>query len=441
MGSTAERLIDALPQRPHIRDEDVARWLDAVRRRDPGREVWHTDRLFGIGGSEIGNFVLHSRGAFAFDHPRNIIQSKLLMRAPSPSNPDTERGTDLEPIIGKKFLELSGGTRDTEALRHLENYDGPKRASWMRSNLDDIVVIDGKRYIPDYKAPGPGRAEMYKEKGAPLDYSCQLHQYRMCCEDAGIPIDGLLLVPFSMNEWTPLPLEIAHDPNLDSEIVAVGDHYWNECVLKGFIPPYREPDEDPDPVEIPDELRELAVRFAQARALEEEGKDRAATLKTKMAFMAEHYGLTQRPLTSVGVANFKTDLRTTIDRDRINELLKAQEVDPKKFMKVARREFDHVAAIEEIERLYPDIDSEELVYEKPSLTVSLTRKKKGDEAEMLEIIRSEVRSAASSVLSSDEPAQGEHEEEAAPKETETKPKSSNEPVQQRSTLHQLRGRI
>ncbi|MFA0648521.1 hypothetical protein AB4620_23395, partial [Vibrio cyclitrophicus] len=46
--------ISQLPQYPYLKQENIDRWIDDVIKLDPSRAIWHVDRLFRIGGSEIG---------------------------------------------------------------------------------------------------------------------------------------------------------------------------------------------------------------------------------------------------------------------------------------------------------------------------------------------------------------------------------------------------
>jgi hypothetical protein len=50
--SQVRKIIDALPQRNLMRDEDIEKWIEIKLAEDPDRIVWHARRLSGFGGSE-----------------------------------------------------------------------------------------------------------------------------------------------------------------------------------------------------------------------------------------------------------------------------------------------------------------------------------------------------------------------------------------------------
>ena len=55
------KIIDSLPQRKFMKDEDIERWIESVWENEPDRIIWHANRLNGFGGSEIGVLVADMR--------------------------------------------------------------------------------------------------------------------------------------------------------------------------------------------------------------------------------------------------------------------------------------------------------------------------------------------------------------------------------------------
>ena len=78
------KIVDLLPQRRHIPDAVAERWIDGVLQLDPERALWHVERAFGIGGSEIGEILLASfKEPPDPNHPEAIWRSKMLRNCPA----------------------------------------------------------------------------------------------------------------------------------------------------------------------------------------------------------------------------------------------------------------------------------------------------------------------------------------------------------------------
>src|SRR3546814_12849429 len=57
-------------------------------------------------------------------------------------------------------------------------------------------------------------------------------------EASGIAIEAALIVIFDTNSWRVLPQVVAKDEQLERAIIDAGNHYWNNHVLRGELPPY-----------------------------------------------------------------------------------------------------------------------------------------------------------------------------------------------------------
>ncbi len=273
----AVMLIDSLPQRAHIRDEDVEPWLAQVYRMEPDRLFWHINRLFGIGGSEIGTLVAATEGTFSFNSPEAIWDQKLLRAAPRPPMPDAQRGIYLEAEIGRAFLRATNGTRDDAALQALSELPPDPDHPWIGPNLnpDDIVKISANdmtvRQLVDYKAPRGSAAFSYAKKGCPLEYSCQLHLYNYRCnalKALGMEVDSMALVPFSCDEWRPYTIPVPFDADLTAKLLHVGDEFWNHNVLCGIRPQKKQPSLAFKRVELSEYDQRLAAQYGALRAMQ-----------------------------------------------------------------------------------------------------------------------------------------------------------------------------
>jgi len=259
-----KQTLDRLPQFDVIAQEDAARWIDGITRYHASRADWHAKRLHGIGGSEMGAVVSFFRGErhTGFNSVTEIVEGKLMKRLPSFETFHMRRGNALEDLARQVYLKKHGAVIDHAAMAAMAS--ARKRAGYefMVGNPDDIVIKNGRRYIPDYKVPSTFSDEI------DFDYEVQLHHYATLANIAGIRIDGLELakldIPSEMAEHltqnvssfspqrisdiaasiaamdTPgcrivaLPVELKR--SLQSEILAAGKECWNDYVLKGVVP-------------------------------------------------------------------------------------------------------------------------------------------------------------------------------------------------------------
>ncbi len=230
-----------LPQRPFINDVDADAWVDSVISREPERADWHIDRLFGIGGSEIGTLLAADDGLFhPFSTARDITAAKLLSKTLEPANGDMARGTACEPMardLYRAMVAARGGHPREDLLAAIAAADNDPDHPWLIGNPDDIVEENGKVYIIDYKVPMPDQIAHYDDTGVPFYYAAQLHHYRAIATRLGIHIDGLRLGSMNFKAWNIDERDIPYDQNLHDRIMASGDRYWNDYVLKGRLAP------------------------------------------------------------------------------------------------------------------------------------------------------------------------------------------------------------
>ena len=79
----AKRIIDNLPQRNVMKEEDIANWLATKLKEDPERLIWHARRLGCFGGSDIGVLVAEMRNnnATSVDQQYHIGQAYVAQKA------------------------------------------------------------------------------------------------------------------------------------------------------------------------------------------------------------------------------------------------------------------------------------------------------------------------------------------------------------------------
>jgi predicted phage-related endonuclease len=249
-GEFLGKWVPHLPQSPHIEQEDALSWREQVIKIDRERFRWHFMRLFGIGGSEIGEIVTASRGEpNQFNTPHEIALSKLMRLPPRPQDPILRRGVLMEPIIRRVFHEDFSVTPLPEAIETVQGYRDPE-FPWMRGNLDDFVMFQkygDERCVVDYKAPSVPHGD-----SVPLLYASQLHQYgylyrRAMAHMAGsanVPPPRLLLVRFDYQHGLACPTEVPWSDEIVEEIRQAGSEFW-DGILRGEVPevrPYQQPE-------------------------------------------------------------------------------------------------------------------------------------------------------------------------------------------------------
>lgn len=133
---------------------------------------------------------------------------------------------------------------------------------WLVGNPDDLVMVKGRRLLPDYKVPST-----YSEH-VEFDYSAQLHHYALGARLRGIQIDGLVLAKLDLSPATAEDLVqrlegasleeiervgrliaeadlpgfrvvaqvIEQSKSMYVDILATGKLYWEDFVLQGAIP-------------------------------------------------------------------------------------------------------------------------------------------------------------------------------------------------------------
>lgn len=277
-------IVDKLPQRQFISEESIDAWINQVLSLGDHDPVWHARRLRGIGSSEIGACVMSARGEHTpFGGAREMVMSKLMRLAPDAGTGDTKRGNEMEDFIRQMFHRQFSTKSETEIMNKMMKTVIPD-APWMVGNPDDVCVINGKRYLVDYKAPSTEvLVDIQKAGGVKFEYACQLHHLAEIGRRAGFQIDGMLLCSLDWKNWALDVREVVHDQALMDEIFAVGGELWNEFVCKGDLPamdisqPYEGLTDDER-----NELFALAERFAIANGIAKEAGAYADEIKNQI---------------------------------------------------------------------------------------------------------------------------------------------------------------
>ena len=275
----------------------------------------HLRRLAGFGASEIGVLVAERRGQYQpFATAREVVARKLLWAEPPPDNPHLRRGTTLEPLVRGEFLGLSGATRRPDLARRVEGAVPPW--PWMQGTPDDLIVPQGRLGVVDYKPPAAPLRDVS------LEYACQLHQIGLLARAVGLSVTFRALVAWNPETWSPEVLPCPHDPALEQELIAAGDHYWNAHVLAGELPPWPT-DERLDlaladlPQEAKREIEALATRWLRLDILAKEAHAMGEETRAGLVERCRALGLGQ----TVASGAVKITPKPTWDREAIEARL------------------------------------------------------------------------------------------------------------------------
>jgi len=129
-------IVNRLPQREAIRESDASTWVDEVVGAHGEAALWHAVRLGGFGGSEIGVLIRNRHGERA-DHgasAHDIVEAKLMRRAPLEETSHLRRGHENEEIHARRFWQKWNATRDESVYEALKNAKGSH--PWMRYSPD-----------------------------------------------------------------------------------------------------------------------------------------------------------------------------------------------------------------------------------------------------------------------------------------------------------------
>ncbi|WP_326430264.1 YqaJ viral recombinase family protein (plasmid) [Stutzerimonas frequens] len=288
-------ILAALPQASQIDQADAERWVASIMRYHAKRAVWHAKRLHGIGGSEMGAVIrgMNNLKESGFSNFSRIVEQKLMKRLPEFQTVHMKRGTVLEDLARRAFLYRYNAEQDLAALQAVGDVKVKPGYEWLVGNPDDFVMINGKRFLADYKVPSSF------DDSIDFDYRVQLHHYGLLGQMAGVKIDGMILAKLdlapelaaSLVSRIPTMSERAVDEmalsiaradmpgmrvvgfvveksrDLQMDILDCGATAWNDYVLQGVVPP--KPREQL--VELDDETMLAVAQYQQQYAMAKAG--------------------------------------------------------------------------------------------------------------------------------------------------------------------------
>jgi len=242
MNSEYLSIAQALPQWPNINPANFERWMNAILIAGPSSlsPTRHLERMAGLTGTQTPVIVQEKRGLrdpFG-ESIRSIVEEKLFLGLPKKQTAAMGRGIQWEPYIRDMFLLETGAVSDEGSLVAARNTKGFSSFPWLIGTPDDVVFLDGKRYVVDYKSPYDTRTAFKDGRMIPevlFRYICQVHQYQLILGFLDIQVDGMLIVFPDMKRNKLIIHPVADDPTVSRDILAYGSEVWDQ-VLAGIIP-------------------------------------------------------------------------------------------------------------------------------------------------------------------------------------------------------------
>jgi len=322
--------LDTLPQRDAIEMSDAKQWINYMVHVMPSEAMWHMVRAGGVGGSEIGGLVRNFLGQRA-DHEfsaHDWALGKLLRMTPTKPISVMQRGHAMEPIHAERFYQEYNASRDALSYEKLSKAQGT--AIWMRYSPDDIVLlkaptqfetVDGNltldgRILLDYKAP----TQVDDKSRIAFQYTCQLHQGAILCQEQGIELKGAMLSQFDWANWRLKNDYVEINDELCQLIRQSGDHYW-DYVMRGQIPRYITRNRYELNPEKQKAYEQAAIRLGQLKAMSTELTNAAEDLRSKLN---KGLGIDQARLdgqTIVFKGAIKVSATTSVDEDKVRKAL------------------------------------------------------------------------------------------------------------------------
>ena len=453
------RLAGLLPQRNAIKNANLDRWVDStiktcveeaqspVQGDDALSEpdlasvarktfLWHLRRASAFGGSDAGTVVKHYRGEPAdFQDARNLTLEKLLVLAPQVPTPEMMRGHRAEPWLAEMYEKKNpSAIRDTKSLEQLRGFRWEKTPFLLGTPDDMIFEPDEngqrRRRLLDYKCPSADVIADYEANGMSFSYICQLHDYALLASAAKTGFNPYSH-PMSIEAFDPRSFDVASfpiefSPELMREIANTSRNLWHDHVMTGELPDPPRPDE----LDIHDHaVITMGTQLAILKLVNEAFDTRMSEMRDRIAALGSDWHDKSEGNLSLGIATLARKRKW--DEEKLRELASSAGVDINDFEsddktldpKLAHQilkdlveapDAEHMQQI--VEQVREDglpfkrkLDADALAEHLESLDVStveaagiresfsLTRKKKGIEAETLATLRDQTSELADQV--------------------------------------------
>ncbi|WP_313530598.1 YqaJ viral recombinase family nuclease [Anaerotignum sp.] len=201
---------------------------------DLPREEWLSFRKTGIGGSEVAAVF----GISPFGTARDVYYDKLNIASAFDDEANKYQkkiGSLLEDVVAEMFSEVTGYPvfQIQKMFRSREHY-------FMLADVDYFVLLsDGSYAILECKTTSPDATDKWwngTEPAIPLNYQLQGRQYMSVMH-----ISKVFYACLHGNSENYLIIrEMNRDLEIESEMIVVEQHFWENHILLQIPPPYIE---------------------------------------------------------------------------------------------------------------------------------------------------------------------------------------------------------
>lgn len=193
--------------------------------REMTHEDWLESRRHGIGGSDAGAIL----GVSKWGSPLTVWMEKMGKAPVKEPNEAMRQGTDLEPYVVKRFVELM---REEEGIdikvRRCNKILKHPTKPWMLANIDrDIVGMDAGL---ECKTTSPMTKCDYEGGEIPPQYYAQIQHYMAV---TGASHWYLAVLIYSKKFHV---INVPRDDNYIDVLIQREEDFWNNYVMKGIAP-------------------------------------------------------------------------------------------------------------------------------------------------------------------------------------------------------------
>lgn len=389
-----------LPQYKFLDPDDISKWIEHVLLADPERAMWHMDRLFRFGGSEIGP-LCQSRRNLAAKHvneagyahmtDRDIFSLKYLKSFPHAQNAAMTRGTVFEPVLLDLF-ERELKTRYKKVTKRDDlvnlianaNFDEFK---WVRVQVDAIFECDGEIILIDAKFPSPDglKALKYQE---PVMYTGQVRIGKMIANRLGIDVAEVMVSPFDIVKCKFDNIIVPFDHKLEDELLDVGqENYhrlcnglWPAPAFPKFAIGYRS--------EVPQDIQKSIVEIATLRVVSTQAKNKIDELEdTVSPYLQKLESVTQEDFRiEIGPVNLTGKNVRKFNKENARSLLLENGCDATHVEKIKNNATNLKKALKNLE-IDPELIESVCFDNDYQVEVAATRAPKGDQHEILSALK------------------------------------------------------
>ncbi len=405
--------ISQLPHRQFIKDEHVTRWIDTILAVDPSRAMWHVRRLFQFGGSEIGPLRqsyrnLHaktiSEQAYAHLTDKQIFDFKFLISLPEAANAAMRRGSRFESVMNEVMREelsekYSMVRERPDLVDRIVNADLDE-FKWARVQVDQIWECDGKIILQDYKFPSEGglKTLLYQE---PIMYTSQVTIGKMIANAIGIQIDEVMVCPYDSLTDSFKNIVVEEDLEDEAEIAHVGKLYF-DLMCEGkypapAIPKYKLTSSEEVPIDVKKAvLKATTLRMAATEIARELEKAEQEFSNFVSILESTH---TDDMRISVATTNITGANRQKFNKAKAVELLLEAGVDEVEIHKIKNNMANLKKALKDagIPKKRVDQECYDCNFE---VDVSVSKDKKGEQANLVKAVKDEVSQSLHELTSS-----------------------------------------